>query len=83
MFTSSITLEHTYNIKDTDFNPHSKKILVGKTDTTDIDSLQNNPTKSTITEVSSPNTLPKAITCSAIIIVLFVVGLILFLKFKK
>ena len=83
MFTSSITLEHTYNIKDTDFNPHSKKILVGKTDTTDIDSLQNNPTKSTITEVNSTNTLPIEISCSTFIIVLFVVGLILFLKFKK
>ena len=83
MITSSITLEHTYSIKDTDFNPHSKNILIGKTETSDIDNLQNNPTKSTITEVSSANTLPIAIICSAIIIVLFVVGLILFLKFKK
>ena len=83
MFTSSIALEHTYDIEDTDFNPRSKKVLTGKTDIGEIDELQNNPTKSTIPVEESPNTLPIAIVCSVVIIIIFVIGQIIYLKRKK
>lgn len=83
MSTTNISLEHTYNFQDTDFNPYSKNIIKGITEQAEIDSLQNNPTRSVVAEVSTSNTLPIAIGVAAIIIIVFVVGMILFLKFKK
>ena len=83
MSTTTISLEHTYSLNDTDFNPYSKKVLKGTLDLTEIDSLQNNPTKTAIKEKSDSNTLPIAIGTSAIIVVIFVICMILFLKSKN
>ncbi len=83
MTTTNISLEHTYDLKDTDFNPYSKKIINSKTELSDIDALQNNPTKSVIKETPASKTLPIAIGVAAFIIFIFIVGMIMFLKMKK
>ena len=83
MTTTNISLEHTYDIQDTDFNPYSKNILNGKTELTDIDALQNNPTKSVIKETPASKTLPIAIGVALFIIVIFTIAMILVIKFKK